>query len=131
MSTQKIIEVGQEPPPMYAPDPPGRTARGPASGKAKQSTPGRFATLNNFVDFTIAGLSRSEISVWLILFRDSRDGSARTSISDLARRADCNRTTVLRALRRLEARCLVETVHKGGLRSGPSRYVVRALKSKE
>jgi hypothetical protein len=87
----------------------------------------RFAVLNAFADFTLAGLDRNEIAVWLLLFRDSRDGVARTSQSDLARRAGASDRTVRRALGRLRAARLVEVVRRGRLQTGPSAYRVRAL----
>ncbi len=128
-----ILAVGDEPPPMEEPEPapPARPDRDkpkgtPAGGKAKAGE--RFAVLNAFVDFGLADLSRVELAVWLILYRDTRpDGIARTSYDDLARRAGCNRRNVGRALRRLERRGLLKIVHRGGLRRGPSRYRVRRL----
>jgi len=96
-------------------------------GKAKGKTGERFAVLNSFVDFALAELSRAEIAVWLVLYRDTRDGTARTSYDGLARRAGLNRRTVGRALRQLERRRLVKVVHRGGLRQGVSRYRVRGL----
>ena len=49
-------------------------------------------------------LTRAEIAVWLILYRDTREGTARTSYDELARRAGLNRRNVGRAVRRLEQR---------------------------
>lgn len=116
------IPVGQEPPPLYSAEPtPLR------QGKAKGKAGGRFAVLNAFVDFTLADLGRAEIAVWLVLYRDCRDGIARTGQTDLARRAGVSRRTVGRALRRLEKRGLVKIVHRGGLGRGLSRYRVRGL----
>ena len=106
------------------------TGPGPAAaaagkaGKAKGKARDRFAVLNAFVDFALADLTRAEIAVWLILYRDTRDGTARTGLTDLARRAGCNRSTVFRRLRRLEALGLVRVVHRGGLGKGLSIYRV-------
>src|SRR5215472_15647975 len=106
--TPHTIPVGGEPPPMddgTAAPPTRRT------GKPKGKTPGarrrageRFTVLNTFVDFALKNLSRVEIAVWLILFRDTREGTARTSYDDIARRAGCNRRNVGCAVRRLEQR---------------------------
>jgi DNA-binding transcriptional ArsR family regulator len=115
------LVVGEEPAPLT-----------PAPSRAKARPKGkpageRFKTLNGFVDFTLADLSRAEIAVWLILYRDTRDGTARTGYDDLARRAGLNRRNVGRALRRLEERRLVQVVYRGGFHRGLSRYRVRAL----
>ncbi len=115
------LAVGEEPPPLDAGPPPGKASK--AKGKAGE----RFKVLNAFVDFTLADLSRAEIAVWLILWRDTRDGTARTAYDALARRAGLNRRNVGRAVRRLEQLGLLQVVHRGGLGRGPSRYRVRPL----
>src|SRR5262245_5689030 len=118
----RILRVGEEPPAMR---PPGtEQPRGKPKGKA---TGERFKTLNTFVDFTATGLPRGALLVWLILFRDTRDGTARTSVADMARRAGCNRSTVIRSVRQLQQAGLLQVVHRGGLGHGPSRYRVRPL----
>jgi hypothetical protein len=84
MNAPRILQVGEEPPPF---DPAPRSARnGGAQGRPKGSSaeararaPGRFQVLNAFVDFALADLSRAEVAVWLVLYRDTRDGTARTS----------------------------------------------------
>jgi hypothetical protein len=128
----RIIPVGGEPPPMD--ERPPADANGQPRGKAKGETAGpgrksadRFGVLNRFVDFTLAGLSRAEIAVWLVLYRDTRDGTARTSMAAIARRAGCSPRQVVRAVRRLEALRLVQVVRRGGIRRGASRYHVRPL----
>ncbi len=128
----RIIPVGEEPPPMEGPGPaPSSNGRqrhqAGVRDKAKGKPGERFAVFNAFVDFSLGELSRAEIAVWLILFRDTRDGTARTSYDDLARRAGLNRRNVGRAVRQLEALGLVKVVHRGGLRRGVSRYRVRGL----
>jgi hypothetical protein len=128
MSTQpRILRVGEEPPPLgNAGSPP--SPNGDRKPGAKRAAAGRFATLNAFVDVALKDLSRAEIAVWLVLYRDikARDGSARASYDGLARRAGCDRRTVGRALRRLERLGLVQVMHRGGLGRGTSRYRVRA-----
>jgi IclR helix-turn-helix domain len=104
------------------------TAKGrPDSAKAKAGD--RFAVLNGFVDFSMAGLSRAEVTVWFVLYRDTRDGTARTSVADLARRTGCNRVTVFRALHKLKRRGLVKAVYHGGIGRGVSRYRVLAFEN--
>src|SRR4051794_25915346 len=90
------LAVGDEPPPLNPR--PAKSAladkvdmRDKPKGKAAGD---RFRTLNTFADFTLVTLSRAEIAVWLLLWRDTRDGTARTGITDLARRAGCDRSTV-------------------------------------
>ena len=129
-----VLRVGEEPPPLDPPPSTGRPEGPPDRGKPKGKREGgkakageRFAVLNAFVDFALADLSRGEVAVWLVLYRDTRDGTARTSYDDLARRAGLNRRNVGRALRGLERRGLLKVVHRGGLRRGASRYCVLGL----
>ncbi len=125
------IPVGQEPPPLRSPasgngQPPRHQDAEEAKGKpAQRKTADRFRVLNAFVDFTLADLTRNEIAVWLVLYRDTREGTARTSQADLARRAGISDRTVRRAIKRLEAAGLLKAAYRGGFRRGPSRYVVR------
>lgn len=120
-----VIPVGGELPPMDTPREPDTLAR--PKGNARGQAGERFRVLNNFVDFTLAELSRAEIAVWLILYRDTRDGSARTSMRDLARRAGCSPRAVATAVARLEKLGLLKTIHRGGFRRGASRYRVKPL----
>ena len=128
----RIIPVGAELPPM---EPRSERISTPTPGKAsepkgkagKRSAGERFRALNTFVDFTLAELSRAEIAVWLILYRDTRDGTARTGMADLARRAGCSRRAVVSAVQKLEKVELLRIVHRGGIHRGPSRYRVRPL----
>jgi len=81
----KPIPVGQEPPPMHRS--PGDNGRPPArhqghgdkaKGKpARRKTGDRFAVVNAFVDFTLAGLTRNEIAAWLVLWRDTKPTARR------------------------------------------------------
>jgi DNA-binding transcriptional ArsR family regulator len=119
----RILAVGEEPPAL---DPKPRTERRPADpeekAKGKRTAAGRFRTLNAFVDFTLAELGRAEIAVWLVLFRDCRDGVVCTGQMDIANRAGIGRRSVYNALRRLERLGLVRVVRQGRLGSGPSSY---------
>jgi hypothetical protein len=118
----------------------GRHSQGPArhqghhdkaKGKpARRETAARFAVLNAFVDFALAGMARNEIAVWLVLYRDTKpDGTARTSQADLARRNGTSDRTVRRALGRLETAGLLKVVYRGGFRRGQSRYRVGPLRA--
>lgn len=90
----------------------------------RQDTSGRFGVLNSFVDETMAKLSCSEIKVWLVLFRDARDGVASTAQSEIARRSDLHRVTVSRTAKRLVTRGLLKLIRRGGLGRGLSEYRV-------
>jgi DNA-binding MarR family transcriptional regulator len=91
---------------------------------AKEKAAGRFHDFNAFVDGSLAELTRAEMAVWLVLFRDARNGIACTAQEDIARRAGCDRRTVNRALRRLGQLGLVKLVRRGGLDGTVSRYRV-------
>jgi DNA-binding MarR family transcriptional regulator len=96
--------------------------------KGKSTAGERFKVLNAFADFTLAGLDRAEIAVWLVLWRDTKpDGLARTSQADLARRAGVTDRTVRRAITSLLDAGLLRVVHRGGLRRGVSVYRVLPL----
>lgn len=130
-----IIPVGGEPPPLRRPQNSGESTpaampghNGKVKGKAvRPNGDGRFAVLNAFVDFTMAGLNRNEIAVWLVIFRDTRDGTARTGQADIAKRAGMSARTVRRGLKGLQRRGLVKRVHLGGVGRGTSVYQVRPL----
>jgi hypothetical protein len=100
------------------------------NGKPKQrkrKTADRFAVLNAFIDLTAGELTRSEIMVWLVLYRDTRNGVAKTSQADIARRAGINVRTARRAIGRLRDYRLLSIVRHGGLRQGPTTYQVQPL----
>lgn len=128
------IPVGQEPPPMHrAPSANGANGRpdryqgdnGKAKGKpARRKTGDRFAVLNAFVDAGMVSLSKVEALTWLVLYRDTRDGTAHTSMDSIAVRIGCKRLAVVRAVARLRRRGLLVQVFKGGINRGPSIYRV-------
>ncbi len=89
--------------------------RAQASGK-------RWARLNAFVDAGGAGLRSNDWRVWLVLFRDAKGDTARTSQNYVAKRLNLDRKTVGRAVKRLEAAGLLDVLHRGGFRRGPSTY---------
>lgn len=92
----------------------------------KRTAAGRFAVLNTFVDRAMKGLCKGDIAVWLVLYRDTKNGTATTSQADMARRAGMSVRGVGKALVRLQALGLVRKVHAGGLGRGVNRYVVQA-----
>ena len=73
----------------------------------------------------MADLSRGELAVWLVLYRDTkRDGTARASLDDVARRRGMDRQTARRAVGRLARRKMLQVLRLGGLNCGPSTYRV-------
>lgn len=93
--------------------------------KKRRTRSERFADLNAFVDMGMKDLTGAETKVWLILFRDTkRTGSARTSQSDIARRAGLKPRMVRYALSSLERMGMVQVVLRGRLNAGPSIYRV-------
>lgn len=104
------------------------TANTPTKDKAKNRvTADRFATLNAFVDCSMAKLSRSEALTWFVLWRDTKNGTARTSATDIARRIGTTRRAVTNALARLRKLGLLEQIYRGGLNQGVSIHRVQPL----
>ena len=97
-----------------------------AKGKpSRRNTADRFAVLNAFVDAGMVGLSRVEALTWLVLYRDTRNGTACTGEDDIAKRIGCSKRAVVNAVGRLRRRGLLVQVFKGGINRGPSRYRVQ------
>jgi len=105
----------------------GKATNGKANDPKRKAAADRFATLNAFVDCSLAELSRSEIAVWLLLYRDTRDGTARTSQENIAKRSGTSVRHVRKALASLTAAGLLTVVFQGGLNRGPSRFRVNPL----
>jgi predicted transcriptional regulator len=108
-----------------------KQATTPADDRREQGTPRknahRFGVLNTFVDCSLSGLSKAEIATWLCLYRDTRNGTACTAQTDIAKRAGLSVRAVKYAVQRLLAAGLLVRVYKGGLNQGPSRYRVEPL----
>lgn len=110
-----VFRPEEEPPP-----PPPKKAKGGLPRRGE-----RFAVLNTFADFTLAGLTGAEVKLWLLLFRDTkRTGTARTGQADLARRGGLTVRGVQKVLDKLTAKGLVKVVRRGRLNCGPSVYRV-------
>ena len=133
MTPSKVLPPGAVLPPLVTPDADKSALTRLASRKggrthARRSRKhsGRFAVLNGFVDGVMGTLPRAAALVWVCLWRDTKpDGLARTAVTDLARRIGGDRRTVLRALRLLNDRRLLDTVRRGGLGRGLSVYRVK------
>ena len=133
MTPSKVLPPGAVLPPIVTANPDRsaltRTAGrkgGRTNARRRQPYHGRFAVLNGFVDGVMGTLPRAAALVWVCLWRDTKpDGLARTAVADLARRIGSDRRTVLRALRLLVGRGLLEVVRRGGLGRGVSAYRVK------
>src|SRR5690349_17809268 len=73
----------------------------------------RFEILNAFGDEGMAKQTPHEAGVWFVLYRDTKpDGTARTSIDDIARRAGIARRTAINAIARLRALRMLRVVKR-------------------
>jgi hypothetical protein len=133
VTPSKVLPPGAVLPPLVTGDTGKGASTRPAGGKggrthARRSRKhsGRFAVLNGFVDGIMGTLPRAAALVWVCLWRDTKpDGLARTAVTDLAGRIGSDRRSVLRALRLLGDRGLLEVVRRGGLGRGVSAYRVK------
>ena len=99
----------------------------PQDKPKKRATGERFSTINSFVDCSLAELSRSEALTWFVLWRDTKDGTVRTSAADIARRIGCSRRAVTDALAGLRQRGLLTLIYRGGMNQGVSVHRVQPL----
>jgi len=116
-------------PPMEPPRPrPGAsTKKGTEKPKRTAVTSNRFGEINAFVDCSMADLTRAEALTWLVLWRDTKNGTVRTSARDIARRIGASREAVTTALAKLRKCGLLRLVHQGGMVGGVSVYHVEPL----
>jgi hypothetical protein len=94
-------------------------------------TAGRFRTINNFLDYSAQYLTPTEALVWVLLWRDAREGLARTAQSYLASRAGVNVRTARRAVERLREVRLLTRKRQGGIGRGPSVYRIHPVPTEE
>jgi len=99
----------------------------PRPRAVRDVTAGRFQVLNTFIDFTISQLTRADMVAWLVLYRDSRNGVARTSQADIARRGGLSVRAVKLAITKLTGMGLLKVVDRGGLNKGASSYQVKPI----
>ena len=117
-------------PPMEPPRPrQASTANSKRSGKPKRTaaTSNRFGELNAFVDCSMTDLSRAEALTWLVLWRDTKNGTVRTALTDIARRIGASKRAAVDAVAGLVKRGLVSRIHRGGMNRGVSVYRVQPL----
>jgi DNA-binding transcriptional ArsR family regulator len=103
------------------------TAKAVSNPKRTAATSNRFGELNSFVDCSMADLTRAEALTWLVLWRDTKNGTVRTSARDIARRIGASREAVTTALAKLRKVGLLRLVHQGGMAGGVSVYHVEPL----
>ena len=75
----------------------------------------RWMLFNRLIDVEQRRLTDSEFRVLLTLFRDTKNGIAQTAQSDLAMRTGKCRGTIVRAIKRLVEKDLIEIATQGGL----------------
>ncbi|MCC7349411.1 MAG: hypothetical protein IT446_02480 [Phycisphaerales bacterium] len=109
------------PPRSSAAPPKGRNRKGD-----RRKTGDRFGVLNAFVDAGLADLTRTEALTWLVLYRDTRNGTARTSAADIARRIGASKRAVLSAIGTLQQQGQVKRIYRGGMNRGVSVYSVHS-----
>ncbi len=105
---------------------PKKEAEPARKARPRKNRRGRFEVLNGFVDASMAECTPSESVVWLVLYRDARNGVANTAQAWIAKRAGLTERTVRRALVGLQRHGLVDVLRKGGPSVGASLYRVRA-----
>jgi len=86
----------------------------------------RWRTINTFVDLIARHMSPVEIAVWIVLFRDCRDGTVKASQRNLASRSGASERSVVRAMRRLRDTGLVEVVKASKSKGEASIYHLEA-----
>lgn len=129
MERVRIGLVGAEVlPPMATPSRNTQAAKSHRKPSHK-ATRDRFAVMNEFVDFSLQGLTKAEIGTWLVLYRDTRNGIAKTSQGHIAKRLGISSRSVGKAVSTLVNIGLLVVVHQGGLNKGPSTYRVQPLRN--
>lgn len=98
-----------------------------ATQAKRRRNPERWATFNGFVDVTAKELTPAELLCWLVLYRDVRNGVARTGMTDIARRAGLTRRGVVKAIGGLKEKRLVEVVTRGSKDGSTNVYRVAGL----
>lgn len=91
----------------------------------------KIQTLNRFLDHAARSLTPAASLVWMTLLRDERGGTARTAVTDLARRCGLSDRTVKRHLAVLKKRGLVEVAVPGARGAGPTEYRLHATAREE
>lgn len=121
----QILDGGKILPPMQPPVAADAVV-GPSS-QVNSVKPSRFTVLNRFIDESVRLLTNAEAATWFVLFRNVKpNGLACMAHSQIAEKLGCDRRTVARALKKLEAKGLITVVKRGGLNRGSNVYRVHA-----
>ncbi len=123
MTEPRIISPGEELPAMEPPAPKPKRKQSAAAGDKRQ-TRDRFGVLNTFVDCSVAGLTKAEVKTWLVLYRDTRNGTVSTSAADIGRRIGVSKRRTYDAIAGLTRKGLLTRLRRGGLNIGPGSYRV-------
>lgn len=115
--------------PKSQPPPGEKKERKSARSKAKE----RWKLLNDWNDFTMRELGKTETKVWITLWREAKGGVTVISQRVLADRCGCTQSSVSRAIKVMVKMGLIDVVRQGKYlgesRSGiPSKYRLWALK---
>lgn len=113
-----------------APAFPARVTRHPQGRHKESKHTGRFEVLNAFVDGSLAQCTKAEAAVWLVLYRDTKGGTAKTGQTWIAKRAGVNARTVGRAIHALKESGLIEVLRQGGPNAGANLYRVHGTPRK-
>lgn len=105
----------------------GTPGKAPRAAATTSETGNRFGIINGFVDVSMHRLHGTAVKVWLVLWRDTRNGTARAGLGDIARRAGVNVRSARRAIHSLAAAGVLRVVRRGGIGRGPNVYTVSGL----
>jgi hypothetical protein len=101
----------------------GKAAAAGNTPAAARRSGDRWSVLNTFVDAVLADATEAEVRVWLVLYRDVKQGGlARVGMTDIARRAGLTRRAVVNAIAALKGRQAVEVVTRGSINGTPNAY---------
>jgi predicted transcriptional regulator len=95
------------------------------SGRAKTTASStRWQTLNQFVDVVAPAITKTEVLVWMLLFRHATNGTVETSERRIATALQLTKTSAGRALRGLTAAGLVWPIYRSTTKAASSKYGV-------
>lgn len=101
-----------------------KVAAAASDGGSRGTVTERFATMNTFIDDVARYLEDTEKASWHVLYRhaDAATSTAEVSIATVAEKVGRSERSVIRAIEHLTKCGLIERLHRGRRRTGPSRY---------